>query len=163
MKDYLPGYQNSSFLNFSTQIGVRETRRVIGEYTLTKDDVLSGRQFDDAIAECGAPIEDHQAGSNTGWIYLKEGETYQVPYRSLIPLHSENLLIAGRCLSATHDAHASCRSIGQCMAMGQAAGTAASLMVSGKKRPLDIDIRDLQNKLIATGAIITLANKGDLK
>jgi len=163
MKDYLPGYQNSSFLNFSTQIGVRETRRVIGEYTLTKDDVLSGRQFDDAIAECGAPIEDHQAGSNTGWIYLKEGETYQVPYRSLIPLHSENLLIAGRCLSATHDAHASCRSIGQCMAMGQAAGTAASLMVSGKKRPLEINIRDLQNKLIATGAIITLANKGDLK
>ncbi len=162
MKDYLPGYQNSSFLNFSTQIGVRETRRVIGEYTLTKDDVLSGRKFEDAIAECGAPIEDHHAGASTGWIYLKEGETYQVPYRSLVPLDSENLLIAGRCLSATHDAHASCRSIGQCMAMGQAAGTAASLMVSGKKRPLDIDIKTLQNKLIATGAIITLAKKEDL-
>lgn len=162
MKDYLPGYQNSSFLNFSTQIGVRETRRVIGEYTLTKDDVLSGRKFEDAIAECGAPIEDHHAGASTGWIYLQEGETYQVPYRSLIPLDSENLLIAGRCLSATHDAHASCRSIGQCMAMGQAAGTAASLMVSDKCRPLDIDIKTLQNKLIATGAIITLVKKEDL-
>jgi len=163
MRDYLPGYENASFLNFSTQIGVRETRRIIGEYTLTKEDVLSGNKFEDAIAECGAPIEDHHAGSSTGWVYLQEGETYQVPYRCLIPLGSENLLIAGRCMSATHDAHASCRSIAQCMAMGQAAGTAASLMVTQKKRPLEIDIKTLQNKLISTGAIITLANKGDLK
>lgn len=159
MKDFLPGYEKASFLNFSTQIGIRETRRVIGEYTLTREDVLAGRKFEDGVVECGAPIEDHNSSSSTGWVYLLEGETYQVPYRCLIPKDSENLLVAGRCLSATHDAHASVRSIGQCMAMGQAAGTAASLMVAGKKRPQDIDVRLLQQKLIETGAIIHLTQE----
>ncbi|HAO60844.1 MAG TPA: FAD-dependent oxidoreductase [Erysipelotrichaceae bacterium] len=156
MKDYLPGYENAGFLNFSTQIGVRETRRIFGEYTLTREDVLSARKFDDAVVECGAPIEDHNQTSSTVWAYLPEGETYQVPYRSLIPKDSENLLVAGRCLSATHDAHASVRSIGQCMAMGQAAGTAASLAFTQKKAPKDIDIKQLQKTLIANGAILNL-------
>lgn len=155
MKDYLPGYEDSHFLNFSTQIGVRETRRVIGEYTLTKEDVLSARKFDDAIAECGAPIEDHHNKSGTKWEYLPEGATYQVPYRSLIPKGAFNLLVAGRCLSATHDAHASVRSMGQCMAMGQAAGTAASIAVSLGVSVRMIDINTLQNQLIDTGAIIS--------
>lgn len=156
MKDYLPGYGKASFLNFSTQIGVRESRRVIGEYTLTREDVLAGRKFDDGVVECGAPIEDHNSSSSTGWVYIPEGETYQVPFRCLIPKDSENLLVAGRCLSATHDAHASVRSMGQCMAMGHAVGTAASLMIESEKRPQEIDVRLLQRKLVETGAIIHL-------
>jgi hypothetical protein len=154
MKDYLPGYEKSVFLNFSTQIGVRETRRVIGEYTLTKEDVLNARKFEDVIVLCGAPIEDHHNQAGTKWEYLPDGETYQVPYRSLIPKDSVNLLVAGRCLSATHDAHASVRSMGQCMGMGQAAGFAASLAVEHDCRPLDIDINELQSKLRKYGAIL---------
>lgn len=159
MKDYLPGYENSSFLNFSTQIGIRETRRVIGEYTLTREDVVQARKFDDAIAECGAPIEDHHSKTNTKWEYLPEGQTYQIPYRSLIPKSSQNMLVAGRCLSATHDAHASVRSMGQCMAMGQAAGTAASIMVEDNLSASAIDVKKLQDRLLANGAIIELGDR----
>lgn len=154
MKDYLPGYENSVFLNFSTQIGVRETRRIIGEYTLTKEDVLEARQFEDAVVLCGAPIEDHHNQAGTKWEYLPDGKTYQVPYRSLIPKDSVNLLVAGRCLSATHDAHASVRSMGQCMGMGQAAGIAASLAVENNCRPMDINVKTLQQKLRNYGAIL---------
>ncbi|PKM88175.1 MAG: FAD-dependent oxidoreductase [Firmicutes bacterium HGW-Firmicutes-10] len=154
MKNYLPGYENSVFLNFSTQIGIRETRRIIGEYTLTKEDVLEARKFDDVIVLCGAPIEDHHNQAGTKWEYLVDGETYQVPYRSLIPKDSINLLVAGRCLSATHDAHASVRSMGQCMGMGQAAGIAASLAVENQCRPIDINIDALQQKLRGYGAIL---------
>ncbi len=159
MKDYLPGYENSSFLNFSTQIGIRETRRVIGEYTLTREDVVQARKFDDAIAECGAPIEDHHSKTNTKWEYLPDGQTYQIPYRSLIPKSSQNILVAGRCLSATHDAHASVRSMGQCMAMGQAAGTAASIMVEDNSSASAIDVKKLQDRLLANGAIIELSDR----
>lgn len=154
MKDYLPGYEQSVFLNFSTQIGVRETRRVIGEYTLTKEDVLAARKFEDAIVLCGAPIEDHHNQAGTKWEYLPEGATYQVPYRCLIPKDSVNLLVAGRCLSATHDAHASVRSMGQCMGMGQAAGIAAALSIDQDCSPAKIRIEDLQKKLICYGAIL---------
>lgn len=154
MKDFLPGYENSVFLNFSTQIGVRETRRIIGEYTLTKEDVLEARKFEDAIVLCGAPIEDHHNQTGTKWEYLEEGKTYQVPYRCLIPKDSTNLLVAGRCLSATHDAHASVRSMGQCMGMGQAAGVAASLAIDQQCNPIDINIEMLQRKLRGYGAIL---------
>ncbi|OPA75121.1 hypothetical protein BVG16_21150 [Paenibacillus selenitireducens] len=154
MKDYLPGYDKAELMNFSTQIGVRETRRVIGEYTLTKEDVLGARKFDDAVLECGAPIEDHHNAAGTKWEYLEEGAVYQLPYRTLIPKDSTNLLVAGRCLSATHDAHASMRSIGQCMAMGQAAGTAAALAIQEGVEPKKLDINLLQAKLIENGAMI---------
>ena len=117
-------------------IGTRETRRLVGEYVLTRDDVLSARRFDDAIALCGAPIEDHDAGEATLWRYVGDaegptGRTYGVPYRCLLPVEVDGLVLAGRCLSATHDAHASARSIGQCLAYGQAAGTAAALTAKG--------------------------------
>lgn len=154
MKDFLPGYENSVFLNFSTQIGVRETRRIVGEYTLTKEDVLEARKFEDAIVLCGAPIEDHHNQTGTKWEYLEEGKTYQVPYRCLIPKDSTNLLVAGRCLSATHDAHASVRSMGQCMGMGQAAGVAASLAIDQQCNPIDINIEMLQRKLRGYGATL---------
>jgi hypothetical protein len=112
------------------------------------------RKFEDAIVLCGAPIEDHHNQAGTKWEYLPDTETYQVPYRSLIPKDSINLLVAGRCLSATHDAHASVRSMAQCMGMGQAAGIAASLAVENQCRPIDINIETLQQKLRGYGAIL---------
>jgi hypothetical protein len=123
-------------------------------YRLTRSDVLGARKFEDAIAQCGAPIEDHHAGSDTAWKYLPEGETYDIPYRCLLPQAVEGLIIAGRCLSADHDAHASVRSMGQCMAMGQAAAVAARLAVQNQVIPTDISISDLQTHLRKIGAVL---------
>jgi hypothetical protein len=153
LRSEIAGYENAFLMNFSTQIGIRETRRVHGEYRLTRDDVLHARRFDDAIAQCGAPIEDHAAGSSTRWEYVPNGDTYDIPFRALIPQRVPNLLIAGRCLSADHDAHASVRSMGQCMAMGQAAGTAAALAHARQVAPRDLPVNDLQTQLIRDGAL----------
>jgi len=155
LREQIPGYERAYLMNFSTQIGIRETRRIWGEYRLTRDDVLSARKFDDAIAQCGAPIEDHQPGSSTRWEYVPEGGTYDIPYRVLLPQGVSNLLVAGRCLSADHDAHASVRSMGQCMAMGQAAGTAAALAVHTDIFPRDLDTPALQERLRADGALFS--------
>lgn len=151
----IPGYEQAFLMNFSTQIGIRETRRVLGVYRLTREDVLLARKFDDAIAQCGAPIEDHQPGSATRWEYLPEGELYDIPYRCLLPQGVDNLLVAGRCLSASHDAHASVRSMGQCMAMGQAAGTAAALAAASGVTPGALSIDRLQSRLVAEGALLS--------
>lgn len=150
----VPGYEQAVLGGLSTQIGVRESRRIFGAYRLTRADVLSARKFEDAIARCGAPIEDHHAGSDTVWQYLPEGETYDIPFRCLLPESVEGLLVAGRCLSADHDAHASVRSMGQCMAMGQAAAVAAALAARQGCPPREVPISDLQACLRAIGAII---------
>ncbi len=153
--DMVPGYSDSEMTSLSHQIGVRETRRIYGEYRLTKQDVLSARKFDDAIAICGAPIEDHHAGNNTKWEYLPDGETYGIPYRCLLPQDVDNLLVIGRCLSAEHDAHASVRSMGQCMAMGQAAGVAGKLALDGNGSTHNLSINSLQSELRLIGAILS--------
>ncbi len=155
LRTEIPGYERAYLINFSTQIGIRETRRVYGEYRLTREDVLSGRKFDDAIAQCGAPIEDHHLGRDTRWEYIPGGDTYDIPFRCLLPLAIENLLVAGRCLSATHDAHASVRSMGQCMAMGQAAGTAAALAVTARQTPRRLSMQELQTRLLAEGVLLS--------
>ncbi|MFN8377586.1 MAG: FAD-dependent oxidoreductase [Anaerolineae bacterium] len=158
LRDQIPGYERAFLMNFSTQIGVRETRRLIGAYRLTREDVLGARRFDDAIAQCGAPIEDHHPGSGTRWEYVPEGGTYDIPYRALLPVGVSNLVVAGRCLSADHDAHASVRSMGQCMAMGQAAGTAAAI---GAKHGTALDtlsVNELQDVLRANGALYSGAS-----
>lgn len=156
--DRVPGYEQASLVGFSHQIGIRESRRIFGDYRLTRADVLAARQFDDSIAQCGAPIEDHHAGSDTQWEYLPEGATYGIPYRCLLPQKVEGLLVAGRCLSAQHDAHASVRSMGQCMAMGQAAGVAAALAVQERTTPREVAPAALRARLRALGAIIDGTN-----
>ena len=153
LRERVPGYGRAYLMNFSTQIGIRETRRVRGDYWLARDDVLEARHFADAVAQCGAPIEDHHAGSDTRWEYVPPGSTYDIPYRCLLPQGVENLLVAGRCLSASHDAHASVRSMGQCMAMGQAAGAAAALAAIGDTAPRLLDVALLQARLRAEGAL----------
>jgi hypothetical protein len=166
--DRVPGYERASLVSLGTQIGVRETRRVFGDYRLTADDVLSARQFDDGIGLCGAPIEDHHVGDGTTWRYLPDGEAVGIPYRALLVRDAANVLVAGRCFSATHDAHASVRSMAQCMAMGQAAGTAAAMAAgapdaSGPGRratavrdPRDLDGAVLRDRLRRDGAILAL-------
>jgi hypothetical protein len=156
--DRVPGYEHASLVALGTQIGVRETRRVYGDARLTRHDVLAARTFDDSIGLCGAPIEDHQAGSGTTWQYLPDGEAVGIPYRTLVVRDATNVLVAGRCFSATHDAHASVRSMAQCMAMGQAAGTAAAQAVATGRDPREIDISILRDRLRADGAILELTD-----
>ena len=155
LKAKVPGYRNSELYGLSTFLGIRETRRVYGDYRVTRDDVLSARQFDDQIALCGAPIEDHHSGDGTEWRYLPEGSAVGIPLSALRVKDGENLLVAGRCFSASHDAHASIRSMGQCMAMGQAAGINAALASAAKKSIREVPIEDIQNSLIKSGAVLT--------
>lgn len=148
----VPGYEHAAVGALSTQIGVRETRRVYGDYRVTRDDVLGARQFDDQVGLCGAPIEDHHSGDGTGWHYIPDSGVVGIPYRSLVVRDAVNVLVAGRCFSATHDAHASIRSMAQCMAMGQAVGTAATLADDGDVRAVPIEA--LRDRLRRAGAVL---------
>lgn len=153
LQDFVPGYEEAQLSWLNPAIGVRETRRVYGQYRLTREDCLSARKFEDAIGACGAPIEDHAPGTDTRWHYLPDGMTYDIPYRTLVPQEVGGLLVAGRCFSATHDAHASCRSMAQTMTMGQAAGTAAALAVAVDELPHEIAVPRLQVRLREMGAL----------
>lgn len=162
LRDCVPGYTNADLASFSTQIGVRETRRIIGDYVLTREDVLSARQFDDQIGLCGAPIEEHGSGDVTRWEYLPDGECVGIPYRTLLPQRLENVLVAGRCFSASHDAHASVRSMAQCMAMGQAAGIAAAYCSNHHTDTRSIPFAVLRDRLLASRAILELNQQARL-
>ncbi len=159
-RECIPGFAESNIIGLSHQIGVRETRRVYGEYRLTKADCLGVARFADKVLLCGAPIEDHRAGKDGGeetvWGYIPGGNAYDVPYRTLVPRGRDEIWVAGRCFSATHDAHASCRSMGQTMAMGQAVGTAAALSLRDDCGARQVSIASLQDQLRATGAVLEM-------
>ena len=177
MKKHCPGLENARLLQIASQIGIRETRHIEGLYTLTADDVLTGRRFDDAIARGSYPIDIHDpAGS--GMVYVGLGEQtaaaeskkfhsdvykdpladappfYDIPYRCLLPVGSGNLLVAGRPISATHEAAASARVIPPCYATGQAAGVAAALSVQTDRQAPNVDVEALRNTLKGQDAIV---------
>ena len=149
-----PGFENAYLATTACSIGVRETRRLKGEYILAGKDIKEGAKFDDAVACCSAPIEDHNAGKDVRWQFLESGDFYQIPYRSLLPKKIVNLLVAGRCLSATHDGQASARNSAQCMAMGEAAGVAAALAFSKGISPKELNKNELQENLVKQGVIL---------
>ncbi len=154
LRDRVPGFEASVVVATSPAIGVRESRRIHGDHVLTRDDVLSAARFDDEIALCGAPIEDHHAGGDTEWRYVPDGGVYGIPYRALLPAGLDGMLVPGRCFSASHDAHASARSMATCMAMGQAAGTAAALAVRGGCSPREVGSEALRSRLADGGALL---------
>jgi glycine/D-amino acid oxidase-like deaminating enzyme len=154
LRDRVPGFADSVLVATSPAIGVRESRRVRGDYRLTREDVLQGQRFDDEIALCGAPIEDHHAGGDTEWRYVGESGVYGIPFRTLLPVGVDGLLVAGRCFSSTHDAHASARSMATCMAMGQAAGTAAALSVTAGVHPRSLGADAVRERLMVDGALL---------
>jgi hypothetical protein len=154
LQDREPGFERSIVVATSPAIGVRESRRVHGDYILTRADVLEAHRFEDEIVLCGAPIEDHHAGRDTSWQYVPRGGVYGVPYRTLLPAGIEGVIVAGRCFSSTHDAHASARSMATCMAMGEAAGTAGAMAASADRTPREINPDFLRSKLRDQGAIL---------
>jgi hypothetical protein len=109
--------------------------------------VLSARQFPDQVRPCEAPIEDHRARNGTTWHYLPNGRAVGIPYRALVTAEIDNVLVAKRCFSTTHDAHASVRSMAQCMAMGRATGVAAALTVLADINADKVDTNLLRSRL----------------
>jgi len=144
----VPGFEKASVSGVGTQIGIRETRRIVGRYALTKEDVVAGRKFDDAIARSGYPIDIHDpSGKGVTASWIAGDGTYDIPYRCLVPVKTRNLLAAGRCISTTHEALATTRLTPSCMATGQAAGTAAALAVLANVDPIDVDVARLREAL----------------
>lgn len=154
LRAHVPGFEQAFLADTAVQLGVRETRHVSGEYTLTGGDVQRGARFDDAVAQCAWPQEYHVSGRSTEYRFLAPGLTYQVPFRSLRPVGLRNLLVAGRCISADHDALASVRVMAPCLAMGQAAGLAAQMASrsGGSADVASVDVGELQDALRRAGA-----------
>lgn len=154
----IPGFENAQVCSIAPQIGIRETRRIQGEYLLHEEDTLQGKKFDDAIALGAWPVEIHDP--ETGrivWKFLeKEDDYYTIPLRCLIPRDINNLLVAGRCISTTHIAQASTRVIAQAFATGDAAGILASQAADSKRDPMDILPIKIQEKLGEQGAILEI-------
>lgn len=150
---YIPGFQNAYISMIAPLLGVRESRRIIGEYVLTEDDVMSARKFPDAIARNCYPIDIHSPhGRGTTLKHLPPGEYHEVPYRCLVPKQIDGLLVAGRCISAGFAAQAAIRVQANCIAFGQAAGTAAALAVKLGVQPREIDGTALRSALTEQGA-----------
>jgi hypothetical protein len=155
LREYVPGMENAVMHSTGPNIGIRESRKIDGVYKLTAQDLLNNVMFDDAVAMAGYPIDIHSPdGALTDHAFLKPGSWYSVPYRSLITNEIKNLIVAGRCISASHEALAAVRVTPLVMAMGQAAGTAATLACKTGAAVQDIDIAALRQTLVKNGAFL---------
>lgn len=158
-RERVPGFENARLAATGTQVGIRESRRIVGRYTLTADDVLHARQFPDAVARSAYPIDIHNpSGSGTTTHRPPPGSTYEIPYRCLVPINREQLLVAGRCISTTHEALASTRLTPTVMTLGQAAGTAASIASERSVAVSEIDTDLLRSTLTADGVDLRRAS-----
>jgi hypothetical protein len=154
---FVPGFEHAFVIDVGHALGIRESRRVIGRAIVTEEHIRSRSRWDDAIACSAWPVEDHVPGADVEWVWLEDGDYYQVPFGSLVPQGSQNVLTAGRCVSATHRAQASLRVSAQCFAMGEAAGTAAAQTQwhTGPALTVDeIDVSALQKDLVAAGGFL---------
>jgi hypothetical protein len=161
LREQIPGFEEAYALDIAPQLGVRETRRIVGEYMLTADDVLGCARFDDSIGVNGWPLEMHVAGNVVWkWPPIPESVGYnQLPYRMLLPKRTEhnrvsNLLVAGRCASMTHDGQSAARVTGACFVMGEAAGAAAALAVKSRISIYEIESGLLKETLTRQGAFL---------
>jgi hypothetical protein len=160
LRRHAAGFENAHLIGTAIQVGIRETRRILGESILTYEDVVDARRPADTIALCGYRVDIH--GYDGGTIYneptrgtqVKEYGAYGIPYRCLVPRAVDGLLVAGRCISASHEAQGSCRVIGTCMAMGQAAGLAAAQSAKEGTAPRAISLPALQEILRRQGAYL---------
>ncbi len=184
LREEVPGFERAYLRLIAPQVGVRESRQIVGDYTLTGQDVRRGRKFDDAIARGSWWIDIHCPLGHTYPVHLcviecpreercpfwaAEHDTsmlakkdlyppgddwYDIPYRCLVPKGVDGLLVSGRCISATHEGMAGARVMGTCMAIGQAAGTAAALAVRGDISPREVNVEELRRMLRADGALV---------
>ena len=155
MKKHADGLEDSFLMMTAAEIGIRESRMIVGDYVLTEQDCRNCVKFDDGIAACNYDIDIHNPeGTGTSHYYFPAGEYYTIPYRSLIPKSAENLLVAGRCISSDHGAQASYRIMPVVCCIGEAAGSAVGLAVKQNCTVREIDVKELQNELKRNGAYI---------
>ena len=155
MKKHADGLENSFLMMTAAEIGVRESRMIVGEYVLTEDDCRAFTKFDDSVAACNYDIDIHNPeGSGTSHYYFPEGKYYTIPYRSLIPKGMDNLLVAGRCISSDHGAQASYRIMPTVCSIGEAAGCALGMAAKGHQSVREVNVRELQEALKNNGAFI---------
>jgi hypothetical protein len=161
----VPGFEKADVIATASIPGVRETRRIVGEYMLSVGDFKARRSFDDEIGRCAYEVDVHPSTVKKEELdafvveysekyRLKPGESYGIPYRCLIPKESGNLLVAGRCISADRKTQGSTRVMPYCFITGQAAGTALSLCLDAGKAPRDLDSRSLREALVKSGAYL---------
>ncbi|NLD87860.1 MAG: FAD-dependent oxidoreductase [Clostridiales bacterium] len=154
LRDNVPGFENAHIIA-SAPIGIRESRNIDGRYRLEQEDVLSGRQFCDSVARGAYPIDRHDPkGGRTQFAFIEGCGSYSIPFRAMLPKEYDNLLVAGRCVSASHIAMGSARIMGAAMSQGQAAGTAAAIAISDNVPVCEVNIAKLQEKLTSDGALI---------
>ena len=157
VKKHAGGMENSFLMATASEIGVRESRKIIGDYVLTEKDCKNCTKFDDAIACCNYEIDIHNPeGIGTSLYYFKKGEFYTIPYRALIPKGVDNMLVAGRCISSDHASQASYRIMPTVCAIGQGAGTAIAQAIAKGVTTRQIDIKELQYKLVKDGAFLKI-------
>ncbi|MDH7603102.1 MAG: FAD-dependent oxidoreductase, partial [Armatimonadota bacterium] len=166
LRKYVPGFEECYLLRCAPHVGVRETRRIIGDYVFSEDDVEEARKFPDCICRLAYPVDIH---SGKGEGYVKEekqnaqparrgapppGDWYEIPYRCLLPKGLDNVLVAGKCVSSTQAGHGAIRIMPSCIAMGQAAGTAAALSLQHGVTPRELDANVLLKVLRSDGALV---------
>lgn len=156
LKTRVPGFENAHFAAIAPRLGIRETRRIIGEYVLTDDDVIAGRKFEDGVAKGCHHVDIHGRDCGQVRIPVADGGSYDIPFRCLVPRGLGNVLVAGRCLSATRGAQGTARTMGPCIAMGAAAGTAAALRRTENAQSdfRDFPVARLRETLRSQGAIL---------
>jgi hypothetical protein len=156
IRDRTPGFENSYIVDIAPQIGIRETRRIVGAYALSEDDVLDCVDFPDTVGVNGWPVEAHVAGTvEFRWQRGEDPRGFnQLPYRMLVQERVDNLFVAGRCASMTHGGQSSARVTGPCFVMGEAVGTAADLAISGDLAVRDVPVAQLQRRLELNGAYL---------
>ena len=154
IKKNIPGCQDAVLAGIAPRLGIRESRRILGEYYLTGEEVSEGIKREDGICKGGHEVDIHGAGKNHVRKTIKNAGSYDIPIGCLIPRGMKNLTMAGRCLSADRVAHSSARVMGTCMAMGQAVGTAAALCLREAVCPGEVDVQQLRQLLRQQGAIL---------
>ncbi len=155
IKSVTPGFENAYIVEIAPQIGIRETRRIVGDYVLSEADILGCADFDDAIGVNGWPVEAHVSGDVVFKFTAAGSRGFnQIPYRIVLPQKVENLFVVGRCASMTHEGQSSARVSGPCYVMGQAAGTAAHLALQAGTTPRKVNVRALQRRLETDGAFL---------
>lgn len=155
LKENFKAFKDATLVSTGLQIGVRESRMILGEKVLTKEDLLAFKKEDDGIAVCNYDIDIHSPdGSGTSHYYFPDSEYYTIPYGCLVPKDSKNLLVAGRCISTTHEAQASVRIMPTCCTIGEAAGVAAAVACADGTSVKDVDVQKVRHILATNGAKI---------
>ncbi len=153
LREQMPGFEDSFLQDTAVTVGIRETRHVVGAYLLSGEEAASATKHPDGIASSAWPFEYHTEGADTRWESLPPGDWFEIPYRSLVAEGVDNLLVAGRCISADHEALASSRVTGVCMAIGEAAGLAAARCAADGVRPRELDGEKLRAELVERGVV----------